>query len=304
MTYTAAVWNVNESSNRNGRIDAQLERIAGWDADLVVLRAVRRNWLGRWRDGLKELVFGDVFDTADWADTLADSTVWPHDELSHHKVAVTASRKPAQKVGLEVTEAAYREAGLLFPERVLVTEVELPTRPTRRLTVWNVGMVPGVSMGEEKVKMFEYVYDRLARRSSQPRLLAGDFNSPKTERNGRKIPWGADKPEYMRRRWQEAESGVLNGLESWGFQDVFTTCCGDDLVDPKTGAYRDGCFSHVNPIGADDPTRRRFDHMLVSSHRSPLDARYETDVLEAESNNGSSWSYLSDHAPLVAEIGS
>jgi hypothetical protein len=302
MKYTVGLWNVQESSDADGRIEAQLEEVGSWGADLVVLRAVRRSWLECWREGLEALGYEFVFDTSGWADVLAESEVWPHGELSHHKVSVTASRHPARATGPGVTEAAYREAGLYFPERVLAVDVELPTTPETTLQCWNVGIVPGVSMGEEKVRMFEFVYERLAGEASHPRLLAGDFNSPKTERDGRKIPWGADKPDYIRRRWQEAESKVLDGLEAWGFRDVFKACQGTDLVETETGRYRDGCYSHLNPLGGEEPTRRRFDHVLASREFTPLEAEYRTEVMRAREDNGAGWSYLSDHAPLVVEL--
>lgn len=296
----AAVWNVHESANGNGRIDAQLERIGEWDVDVLMLRAVRRSWLEHWREGLGELGFESVLDTAGWADVLAESREWPHDGRAHHKVAITASRWPARKTGIEVSGEAYREAGLVFPERILVSEVELPGDEGTELECWNVGVVPGVSMGEEKIRMFEWVYEQLARRAEDPRLLAGDFNSPRTEKNGEKIPWGHDKPEYLRDRWQAAESNVLNGLEEWGFRDAFTVCNGTDLVDPETGEYREGCYSHLNPIGGSEPTRRRYDHVYVSGLEA-VEAEYDTTVMEAR-RGVEGWSYLSDHAGLVVEL--
>jgi exodeoxyribonuclease III len=303
MHFKALTWNVNESSNSGGRIDAQLELIRQLAPDLVMLQAVRwEKWLPVWLAGLEELGFEYVLHTRGWAETLKQSRVWPHDGFKHHKVVITASRYSMRKVGIEETSGAYREAGLVFPERLQVSVVELPVEPALPLEVWNAGIVAGVGMGEQKVRMLEYVYENLAQPSENPRLLAGDFNSPKDEKDGVKIPFGADKPEYIRQRWQRAETNVLQGLERWGFQDAFTSCNGIDLKDPSTGSYRAGCYSHHIPPGSPDPVRRRLDHMIVSSHLESVEARYYTEVLEPKRENGYRWNMLSDHAPLVVEM--
>ncbi len=52
MHFKTMTWNVNESSNSGGRVDAQLEYIGEVGADVVMLQAVRwETWLPTWLDG-------------------------------------------------------------------------------------------------------------------------------------------------------------------------------------------------------------------------------------------------------------
>ena len=68
-----------------------------------------------------------------------------------------------------------------------------------------------------KIETFEGIYSKLARSSDLPRILCGDFNSPKEElSNGDIVPW---RPGNS--RWSNGELSVISGLSKFNLPDVY-----------------------------------------------------------------------------------
>jgi hypothetical protein len=74
-----------------------------------------------------------------------------------------------------------------WPERVLSAVVGTPAGPVE---VHTTGIPPGVTNGWTKVEMLEGIYRGLARTAPLPRILCGDFNTPKAEREDGEVITG------------------------------------------------------------------------------------------------------------------
>lgn len=178
-----------------------------------------------------------------------------------------------------------------WPEKVLAARVSLPSH---ELEVLGVHVPPGSSNGWTKIETLEGVYKALARHSTAPRILCGDFNSPKDElSDGRSITWaqqirddGTVRTKVRFRhgdghRWDAAERNVLRGLEAFGFQDAFRDLHGHQpgysfVLNRKSRSFR-----------------RRFDDLLLSGHVKAKACRYIHAWREGK---------LSDHSAVEAEL--
>ena len=276
-------WNVNKSANEEGRIDAQLDFIRRCDVDVLLLQEVRygtdKKWLDVWKRGLEELGLGAIEHSCDWAAELAESEVPPHSDIRHTNGHVTAvntewdlSQKDQTIRGyIENQDWAYFDTN--FPEKILVADLKTPNST---IELWNVRAVPGNGWGEEKIKIFETVYDRLTNAGKRRRILAGDFNSPAKElSDGQAVPFGYDKDPQIRSRWIHAELNILKGLGHLGMVDVFRHLHGYGEIDVADTSWR----------------HKRFDHVFASEELNPENCFYEHEGLEC-----------SDHAPIIADF--
>ena len=274
-------WNVNKSSNREGRIEDQLAVIEEHTVDVLFLQEVRygaeMKWLEVWQDGLEELGLGSIEHSCDWAAELAESTVPPHGDIGHDNGHITAVsgdwdlRRNEQLIRPTLERTDRSKFDTNFPEKILVTEVEAPDVD---IECWNVRAVPGRSWGDEKIKILETVYDRIAEAGSATRLLAGDFNSPRRELpDGQAVPFGYDKDDDVRDRWVSAELNVLKGLGHLDMVDAFRHVHGYGKVGVKDTSWKS----------------KRYDHIFASSSLSPRRCQY----LPVD---------CSDHAPIVADL--
>jgi len=130
----------------------------------------------------------------------------------------------------------------------------------------------GTTYRWKKVETFEGIFRRLARESEVPRILCGDFNSPKEEwTDGTVIPWGENK-----RRWADAELSVIQGLAEFDLADVYRSLHGYGRTDFSW-------YWRVRSIG------RRFDHVFASRSLNAVECAYLHSFREAG---------LSDHSPI------
>lgn len=283
MTIRVMSWNVNKSSNREGRIDDQLEFIRNCAVDVLHLQEVRygtdNKWLDRWRDGLTELGLGEIEHSCEWASELAESIVPPHADIRHDNGHITAvntewdltRHEPTIRENIEKYEQGLFDTH--FPEKILTTTVGTPVG---EIELWNIRAVPGNGWGEEKIKIFETVYDRLSADGSKTRILTGDFNSPKAELpDGQAIPFGHDKQAGFRSRKVRAELNILKGLGHLGMRDVFREQHGYGELDVEDTSWQS----------------KRFDHIFASDDLPATRCRYDHSGLEC-----------SDHAPIFAEF--
>jgi endonuclease/exonuclease/phosphatase family metal-dependent hydrolase len=276
-------WNVNKSANSAGRIDRQLDVIAECDVDAVLLQEVRhgreQQWVDAWQEGLADMGIGEIEHSCEWAAELAASSVPPHGQIGHDNGHLTAVNdawrleRTDHSITSPLDGADRTRFATAFPEKLLVTALETPDHA---IELWNVRAVPGSSWGEEKVKLFETIYDRLDAAGPKTRILAGDLNSPKSELpDGQAIPFGHGKDPEIRSRWVNAELNVLKGLGHLGLIDVFRAQHGYGEIDAKDTSWND----------------KRFDHLFASRSLVPERCYYEPAGLDC-----------SDHAPLIAEF--
>lgn len=151
--------------------------------DVVLLQEVSTVRPDLWRSLLRDEVgYEGIVDTFDWAEELGESNILPHDDICHSNGNLTAVRDPGsiELVRPSIREGPYddddlKHFGTNFPEKILVSTFQ---GQDIELELWNIRAVPGNSWGEEKLKIFETVYNRLITDGRRPHVLAGDFNSP------------------------------------------------------------------------------------------------------------------------------
>jgi len=156
-----------------------------------------------------------------------------------------------------------------------------------------VHVPPGASHGWAKIEHFEAIHQRLATSAARPRILCGDFNSPKCElKDGTVVTWGHriaqdGSVRVIRRRghgdrWANGELSVLDGLRPFGFVDAFRAIHGYE---------KEGASFWIRRKGR--TWQRRFDHMFATDQLLPTEVLYRRDVVDAS---------LSDHAMMVARF--
>lgn len=276
-------WNVNKSANSSGRIDEQLAFIEERDVDVLMLQEVRhgrnQKWVDAWEQGLMDIGLGSIAHTCDTAAELSDSSVPPHDDIGHDNGHITAvpgdwdisQRDLLINERLDSEDRSRFETN--FPEKILVTDLDTGQES---IELWNVRAVPGNSWGEEKIKIFETVYDRLVDGGNRTRILAGDFNTPDSElSDGQAIPFGYRKDPEIRARWVNAELNILKGLGHFGMVDVFRDQHGYGELEVEDTSWQS----------------KRFDHIFASNSLNAKECRY--------ANQGKDYS---DHAPIIADF--
>ena len=140
-----------------------------------------------------------------------------------------------------------------YPELVLSTKVEHPELP---IEFHCVHIPNGSDHGWEKIESFEGVYKGLSMKSDIPRVLCGDFNSPKEELStGEIIPW-----RNTDERWANGELSVISGLAEFDLDDVYR----------KLHGYPPTSFSWYTGNG----TGRRFDHIFAPHSLRPNECNY------------------------------
>jgi exonuclease III len=275
-------WNVQKSSNREGRIDEQISFIDEHDVDVLMLQEVRHTggkWTKYWTEQLADIGLGEIGHSLDTAAELADSNDPPHDEIRHdngHITAVTddwSLRLPEDPPHETLYDG--REDTTHFPEKILLSTAETPHAPVQ---LWNIRAVPANSWGVEKVKIFETVYEMLTDGEERTRLVAGDLNAPKAELpDGQAVPFGYDKGPELSQRQVNAELNLLKGLGHLALLDVFRTQHGfGDLEVPDT-SWKNKRFDHLFASQSLEPERCFYDHEgLACSDHAPLIADFST----------------------------
>lgn len=273
---------MNKSSNAEGRIDKQLELIEARRPDVLMLQEVRYGaddkWLQHWIKMLDELGLGEIEHTCDWACALGNSNVPPHSDIGHdngHVTAVNSDWKLDRREPTIRAEVKSNNVGNFdthFPEKLLITELETSSLS---IDLWNIRAVPGNGWGEEKIKILEMVYRRLNQEAKATRIVAGDFNTPKTElADGQAIPFGQHNSEFGQRKIK-AELQILKGLGHLGLRDVFREKHGYGDLDVVECSWQD----------------KRFDHMFATSELVLSHCAYDQAGLGP-----------SDHAPLIVDF--
>lgn len=262
-------WNVNRSG---GLITEQADWLESLDKvpDVLLLQEVNLNRRGEWHDVLTDrLGYDAIVDTIDWGSELDNS----NGHLTATLEGCELNQQTIDGKAVVSGETAAEAFGTAYPEKILVTDV---IYGNTQIECWNVRAVPGRSYPEEKQAIFEYVFDQIEADREQPRILAGDLNTPKRELpDGQAVTYGYHRSKEMQRNAMAAELNVLKGLGHFGMVDVFRALHGYGEIDQVD-------VSHSG---------RRIDHLFASETLDPSKCWYAS--LEE---------VPSDHAPLIAEF--
>ncbi|MBA3891734.1 MAG: hypothetical protein H0X64_14515, partial [Gemmatimonadaceae bacterium] len=160
-----------------------------------------------------------------------------------------------------------------YRERILMVVVHAPAGAVELL---NVHVPAATSSGvDTKVKTFEGLSRYLSQPSVLPRIVCGDFNTPKSEASGSVQYWGSVHQ-------QRAERDVIEHAGGGMLPDVYRLL--------------HGAAARAESWRARNGTGRRYDHVFASPELSPLEAVYaDLDEIRALQ--------LSDHAPLRVTFG-
>jgi exonuclease III len=258
-------WNVN---GRYGRALArQVAAVCERGADVVALQEIRLQSAGVWREGLKHAGLEHVLDSSD----LVAVPSLSGREYRRIYFNLLASRWPLRRLPALQLE---------FPERYLAANVG---RAGAEFEIHVAHLPPGSTRGLVTVEMFEALQTRLATPCERPRILCGDFNTPRAEREDGTVEfWGARRPPHGE-RWDEAERSVVLGLGEHDLPDVFRALNGYTATDTSWVARRGG-----------QSWGRRYDHVFASPRLRPTACRYLHGWREQR---------LSDHSAIEAAFG-
>lgn len=174
----------------------------------------------------------------------------------HH----TAESRDSKKRTLGVLVASRWPVALLeraealvpWPEKVLSATV---ATPNGSLELHAVHVPNGSANQWVKIETLQGIAKLLSCSSAVPRILCGDFNTPKHELpDGRIVTWAQDlqldgtirTQKYRKGRaadeWDEGERAVLLGLSGWDLPDVFRQLHGYEVQghSPRTGVLISG----------------------------------------------------------------
>lgn len=257
-------WNVNGRSGPS--LGGQIDAVGGRAPDLVALQEVRSQILSSWLDGLHRSGLVHTLDTSALLDHPSANG------RAYHRVYfnLIASRWPLGRLA---------DLELEFPERYLAAGV---ARPGREFEIHTAHVPPGSTRGLVKVEMFEALHERLAGTSEKPRILCGDFNTPRVEHTDGTVEfWGASHPRPLA-RWDDAERSVVLGLADHDLADIFRGLHGYSSTEPSWVAHRGG-----------KEWGRRYDHIFASRRLAATSCRY----LHSWREGG-----LSDHSAIEADF--
>jgi exodeoxyribonuclease III len=248
-------WNV---AGRRSRLEEQAARVLELKADIVCLQEVTPVTAGPWTERLAE------------AGLTAELAPLPlAREGSRPLAALTASRVPLEVLPVE---------DVPWPERVLSVRAGA-------LEVVNVHSPISPKPGLAKVLTHEAVFRHMVDGAGHPRLVCGDFNTPRREHpDGSVWTFARTRSGVLRaergERWDAAESALIRGLEPSGFRDAFRDRHGHAVKEvswtwPRGGGYR-------------------LDHLIASEEIEVIECGYlhewRTELK------------LSDHSPLLAAL--
>lgn len=259
-------WNV---AGRSTRLPEQASAIAAREPDIVALQEVTRRTRPLWERAFELM------------------------GLTHVSASTIASGRSGEAVG--------RRTLVMIGARVELEDVRKPLavpRPESALTVLarlssgpleiHCVHVPNAANGWVKVETLRALRRGLETRSSTPRVLCGDLNTPRRELpDGTTISFARDSRGRLRSErgpeWDAAELGIVPGLRELGYRDAFRTCNGYASRSPswtwKTIAGHDGGW--------------RLDHTFLSAELLPLACQYHHQWRERG---------LSDHSALETDL--
>ena len=257
-------WNVNRAVAKLG---LQAEAVEAREPDVVALQEVTTTTVSTWRERLDERLPHVV---TGW-----DEAAAVREPAGPPRLApLVASRWPLE---------AVEPPAVPWPETVVAVRVDAPRAPFELFAVH----VPNSRNGWIKVETLEAVHERTSRKDEIPRVICGDFNTPRSEREtGEIVTFAKDRYARLRpergERWDAAELALLTGLRDVGMVDVFRHLHGYVRKEiswnwprfPRSG-YR---LDHVIASLALNPTRCEYVHDVRTtrlSDHSAIEADFE-----------------------------
>ena len=249
-------WNV---AYRVKKHPQQLEALLARNPDVIGLQEVTLKTSRLWTEGLRKAGYAHIVSTFETCQN-PDDLVGPR----RYGLLIT-SRWP-----IEILD----QQGLDMPwmERLLSVLVHSPDLDFEFHTAH---IPPGASHEWLKIETFEGIFKHLAKPSEIPRILCGDFNSPKLETpDGRTAVWGqkvmanGDIEDPLGDRWALGERSVILDLADYNLPDIFRLLNGYEPQDFSWAVWRKGKIV----------SRRRFDHIFASQELNPVKFQYLHDV--------------------------
>ena len=251
-------WNIRAGGGRDRR-PRQIAALGELGVDIVALQEVTLGAVEPYREGLALNGLSHSLDSFALAPSVR-RLVGPR-----RYGQLIASRWP-------MTSLPPGDFNIPWRERVLSCLVDVPS--IGEVQIHNTHVPPGSSNGWTKIRHLEGIYARLRKPSAVPRILVGDFNTPKVEQaDGRVETWGSRDD-----RWDKGERQILIGLANHDLHDVFR-------------ALHGYATSDLSILMRGRP--RRYDHLFASRALNPVTAAY----LHPLRVTG-----LSDHSPLLVEF--
>ena len=259
-------WNV---AGRVQCLDKQIGALDTISADIIALQEVTSGTLDGLREGLRRIGFDYVCDSSSVTNRTARTGARRYNEI-------IASRWSMRTMD-------PKKFGIPWRERVLSVIVNTPFGTVE---IHTAHIPAGVSHGLKKIETLDGIFNRLARKSANPRILCGDFNTPQKEtEDGQVVTWGQritkkGKVVLSDQHWDRGERQILCELTHFDLPDVYRSINGY-----ATQEYSWYWKAKGREIG------RRFDHIFASVSLNPKECKY----LPKFRQNG-----LSDHSPIVA----
>ncbi len=247
------------SWNVNGRVGSALDRqataLVGEAPQIVCLQEVSAGSEGPWKERLSASGLTEIATTTG---------------------LIGAGRRYANLIAScwPLARMSPTEFEIPYPEKVLSAVV---AAPSVALEVHNAHLPPGSTRPLHKLATFEGIFERLARPTRRPRILCGDFNTPRREHGDGTVETWSGRHAALADRWESAERNVLLGLRKFDLADAYRRLHGYEKH-PASYLPRDG-----------DARGRRYDHVYVSEDARAVDCGYRDDWLR----DG-----LSDHAAV------
>lgn len=260
-----------------------LGRLDELQPDIITLQEMRVQQVGSWRLHLAERGYylADTFELAERfgvkldggfrQDGLALASRWPFEALDPTRWDLPW---PERALSAVVAGPAGEFA---------VHTVHVPNASTG-ITLYRKDREAGAARLAKKTETLEGLFSGLAELPHLPKVLTGDFNTPRSERPGGQVGYWEDscpaalKPA-LKSRWLAAERNVIQGLSEYGMRDVFRTLHG----------YGKEGFSWE---ATNKVSRYRYDHIFASTSFKAVSCDY---LHEVRLNS-------SHHAGVIAEL--
>ncbi len=196
-------WNIWQGGGK--RLSAQVEVIKARQPDFVALQEIKAKTAPLFIQQLKAIGLDYILESTSLAQLLPGSRNYG---------VLIASRYP-----LQILPAL----ALPLPERVAAVVAETPFGALELHTTY----IPVMSKGRVKLETVDGIYQQLKQPCPRPRLLCGDFNSPRLEKaDGEVITFGQvlrkNGTYRVQNQTQDSlERKLLQGLAEFGMRDAF-----------------------------------------------------------------------------------
>lgn len=248
----------------------QATALAGRAPSVVALQEVTWQTLGLWRRAFALIGLEHVRSSLDGPSGARDAGG------RRSTGVMLASRAPLEDV--------EHPLSLPWPETAVCASAQVSGGAVEIFSVH----VPNAANGTVKPQTLQAVRDGVATAGAAPRVVCGDFNTPRRELpDGEVLSFARDRHGRLRAErgpeWDAAELGVVPGLRDLGYRDAYRTVHGYGRAEPSWTWRR--IAGHNGGW--------RLDHIFASAQLEPIACAYH----HAWREDG-----LSDHSALEADF--